>query len=91
MAAADKTPEGKHLIEFDFEGKKYQVVSEAAKDYKLCKHLSCPARYGMDAFYSAIETLFDGHDDEYVEQAGGMFRLNDLIGAALQAVGSKNS
>ena len=91
MAEQKQTPVEKHLIEFEFEGKKYQVVSEAAKDYGLCKHLSCPARYGMDAFYSAIETLFDGHDDEYVERAGGMFRLNDLIGAALKAVGSKNS
>ena len=91
MAEQKQTTVGKHLIEFDFEGKKYQVVSEAAKDYKLCKHLSCASKYGPTVFYDAIERLFDGHDEEYLEEAGGMFRLNDFVDAALKAVGSKNS
>ncbi len=90
MADEKKADERKTLVGFEFDGKKYEVVAEAAKSYKLCKRLSCPGKYGPDSFYAAIETLFDGHDEEYVEQAGGMFKLNDLISAALTAVGSKN-
>lgn len=77
-------------VAFSFEGKDFECDPAACHSYKLLKAIARaetdPARY-----FSALEHIFCGRDEEYAEMlGGGQEAVDRLLAAAFEAVGAKN-
>lgn len=58
--------------------------------YSTLKQLACSDENPAGMFH-AMERIYMGNDDEYVERVGGMANLAKLNDAATEAVKAKNS
>lgn len=79
-------------VEFTVEGVKGRFACDAdeLESYKTIKQF---ARGEEDpaGLFDAIERVYMGHDEEYVERVGGMTGLGRLNDAAVEACRAKNS
>lgn len=78
-------------VQFEFEGKRFDVNPDCVNSYKTMKAI---ARVENDpkCMFDVLEAIFDGKDEEYAEAVGGsMDKMGELIAAAIEAVGAKNS
>jgi hypothetical protein len=80
-------------VKFTVDGVDGEFVCDAdeVKSYKTIKQF---ARGDDDpaGIFDAMERMFPGHDEEYMERLGGdIERMNDLCNAAMEAVKAKNS
>lgn len=78
-------------IQFKFEGDVYEVNGDQLNDYKTLKAIA-KAKQEPAYMFTILETIFDGRDEEYADRLGGsMEKMGELIAAAIEAVGAKNS
>lgn len=76
-------------ITFTVDGVDGEFVCDAdeLKSYKTAKQLA-RADEDFSLSFDVMERVFMGRDEEYIERLGGSVdRLNDLLAAALDAVG----
>ena len=76
-------------ITFTVDGVDGEFVCDAdeLKSYKTAKQLA-RADEDFSLSFDVMERVFMGNDEEYIERLGGSVdRLNDLLAAALDAVG----
>ena len=80
----------KETLTFEFEGKKFECVPAAVKNYKVQKAMANGEKNPL-GMYNAIELVFNGRDEEYADMLGGTIdKLSELYVAAVEAVGAKN-
>lgn len=74
-------------VKFKVEGVKgeFFVDADALADYKTAKALAL-AEKNPAGMYEALERIYMGHDEEYVERVGGVNGMEKLNGAAITAV-----
>lgn len=79
-------------IKFQVEGVEgdFFVDKDALNNYKNMKALAL-ADKNPAGFYAALESIYMGHDEEYVERVGGMEGLEKLNNAAAEAVAAINA
>lgn len=79
-------------ITFTVEGVDGEFACDAdeIRNYRTIKQI---ARLESDpaGFFSALERIYMGMDEEYVERVGGFEHIGSLNDAAALAAGSKNS
>ncbi len=79
-------------VKFRVEGVEGDFFCDAdeLKSYRTVKQLSL-AETRPDGMFEALERVYMGRDEEYVERVGGMERLHLLNDAAAEAAKAKNS
>lgn len=81
------------LIEFTVDGADgtFEVDADALKSYKTMKQLA-QAEANPAGMFEAIERIYAGRDEEYMERLGDVARIGELNDAAIKAVaGAKKS
>lgn len=78
-------------VKFNVEGVKgdFFVDADALNDYRVLKALAFSSK-NPAGFYEALEKIYMGNDEEYVERVGGISNLEKLNDAAAEAVQAKN-
>lgn len=67
------------VIEFEFEGKKFEAVKSELESYETNKQLAL----GGSAFYLAVSRIFAGRDVDYSKQLDGKYdTMVSLVNAA---------
>ncbi len=66
------------------------VDKDAINNYKNMKALAL-ADKNPAGFYAALEAIYMGKDEEYVDRVGGMEGLEKLNNAAAEAVAAANA
>lgn len=66
----------------EFEGNTFEYDEVALKDYKNVKRIS-KAERDLGGFFTALEEIFVGKDEDYAELLGNDF---DKIGELMQAI-----
>ncbi|QWT18096.1 hypothetical protein KPC83_02915 [Collinsella sp. zg1085] len=79
-------------ISFTVEGieGKFYCDADELKSYKTMKQLALSEKH-PDGLFEAVERIYMGHDEDYVERVGGFTGLAKLNDAALEAARVKNS
>lgn len=79
-------------VKFQVEGVEGDFFCDADQltGYRTLKQLAL-ADKNPQGMFEALERIYMGHDEEYVERVGGMDGLAKLNDAATQAVKAKNS
>lgn len=79
------------IIQFEFEGEGFEVNSDRINSYKTMKAIA-KAKDDPACMFTVLEAVFDGKDEDYAERLGGsMEKMGELVAAAIEAVGAKNS
>lgn len=78
------------IIEFEFEGMTFEADAAACRSYKVIKGISM-AGTDMPGFFRAAEAVFCGKDVEYADMLGDIEKFGELVAAAVEAAGAKNS
>lgn len=78
-------------IKFQVEGVEgdFFVDSDEMKSYKTVKAFALSEQNAAPMF-EAMERVFMGHDEEYVDRVGGMDNIGSLVDAAVEAAKAKN-
>ncbi len=78
-------------IKFQVEGVEgdFFVDSDEMKSYKTVKAFALSEQNAAPMF-EAMERVFMGHDEEYVDRVGGMDNIGSLVDAAAEAAKAKN-
>lgn len=79
-----------NIIEFEYDGKSYEVDADQAKSYAVIRGLAL-AEKDLPGFFNAMALLFNGKDIEYCDAVGGMDKMGGLIAKACEVAQSKNS
>lgn len=79
-------------VEFTVEGVEGEFTCDAdeMRSYKTIKQLALGDE-DLGGMFRAMERIYMGHDEEYVERVGGFERAGRLNSAATEAVRAKNS
>ena len=81
------------MVKFTIEGVKgdFFVDPDETRSYRNVKAFAL-AEVNPTGLFSALERIFDGKDEEYIDRVGGIDQLEKLVSAAIEAVnGAKNS
>ena len=78
------------VVAFSLDGKEFEADRSALTSYKVTKMVA-NAENDPCGYFEAMERIFMGRDEEYVERVGGMDGLAKLNDAATEAVKAKNS
>ena len=77
-------------VAFTFEGKDFECDPAACHNYRILKAIA-KGETNPSGYFSALEAVFCGHDEEYADMLGGDQETVDrLLAAAFEAVGAKN-
>lgn len=72
------------LVEFEYEGEKFEAVKSELENYETNKQLNLGGR----GFYFAVERVFAGRDVEYSRKLGGS---HEAMTALLNAAFAENA
>lgn len=78
-------------VKFQVEGVEgdFFVDADEMKNYRTVKAFALSEKYAGPMF-EALERVFMGHDEEYVDRIGGVDNLASLLDAAAEAAKAKN-
>lgn len=78
-------------VKFQVEGVEgdFFVDKDALNDYRTVKAFAM-AEKNPTGFYLAMEKIYMGNDEDYVERVGGLDSISKLNDAAAEAVNAKN-
>jgi len=75
-----------NTIKVEFEGKTFDVDTDAFKSYTVAKWIAL-AGERADCAFKAFEAIFSGRDEEYADMLGNdVDKMGELLNAALIAV-----
>jgi hypothetical protein len=79
-------------VKFNVEGIEGDFFCDAdeLKSYRTIKQLSLAEKH-PDGLFEALERVYMGKDEEYVERVGGFESIHELNDAAAEAAKAKNS
>lgn len=78
-------------VKFQVEGVEgaFFVDADEMKNYRTVKAFALSEKQAAPTF-EALERVFMGHDEEYVDRVGGVDNLASLLDAAAEAAKAKN-
>lgn len=80
----------RETFEFEYEGRTFEADRRELTSYRNSKAIANSSNR-PDGYFTALERIFLGRDEEYAEMlGGGAEAVANLYVAAVEAVGAKN-